>query len=58
MIDLLREYAPSVHARIDRSQRLTAGAIDVLRGAVTPTVRQPYCEIAPGRFAIAVGDAW
>jgi 2-polyprenyl-6-methoxyphenol hydroxylase-like FAD-dependent oxidoreductase len=58
MIDLLRTYAPDVHARIDRSQPVITGATDVLQGAITPTVRRPYCEIAPGRYAVAVGDAY
>jgi 2-polyprenyl-6-methoxyphenol hydroxylase-like FAD-dependent oxidoreductase len=58
MIDLLCQYAPGVHARLDRSQPAITGAMDVLQGAVTPTVRQPYCEIAPGRFALALGDAY
>ena len=57
MIDLLRRYAPSVHERVDREFAVT-GSIDVLQGAITPTVRRPYCEISPGRFVMAVGDAY
>jgi 2-polyprenyl-6-methoxyphenol hydroxylase-like FAD-dependent oxidoreductase len=31
---------------------------DILQGALTPVVRKPYCEVAPGRFVVAVGDAY
>ncbi|MEA2189487.1 MAG: hypothetical protein QOK16_4498 [Solirubrobacteraceae bacterium] len=58
MIDLLRQYAPSVHERIDRAEFAVTGPTDVLQGAITPTVRRPYCEVAPGRFVMAVGDAF
>jgi hypothetical protein len=36
-----------VHARIDPVQFAVTGAMDVLQGAITPTVRRPYCEVAP-----------
>jgi 2-polyprenyl-6-methoxyphenol hydroxylase-like FAD-dependent oxidoreductase len=58
MVDLLRQYAPSVHERVDRAEFAVTGSMDVLQGAVTPTVRRPYCEVAPGRFVVAVGDAF
>jgi len=58
MIDLLRQYAPSVHERIDRAEFAVTGPRDVLQGAITPTVRRPYCEVAPGHFVMAVGDAF
>jgi 2-polyprenyl-6-methoxyphenol hydroxylase-like FAD-dependent oxidoreductase len=58
MIDLLRRYAPAVHERIDRGALSVTGSMDVLQGSITPAVRRPYCEVAPGRFVVAVGDAF
>lgn len=58
MIDLLREYAPEAYARVDRAEFAVTGPKDVLQGAITPTVRRPYCEIDPGRYVMAVGDAF
>ncbi len=55
---LLQAHAPDVAARVDASAFATTGPRDVLQGALTPTVRRPYCEVAPGRFVVAVGDAY
>ena len=53
---LLREHAPSIATRIDvRSFGLTR-PLDLLQGAITPTVRQGYARLDSGRFAIAIGD--
>ena len=53
---LLREHAPLIAARIDvRSFSLTR-PLDLLQGAITPTVRQGYARLDNGRFAIAIGD--
>jgi 2-polyprenyl-6-methoxyphenol hydroxylase-like FAD-dependent oxidoreductase len=58
MVDLLRRYAPTVHERVDHAEFAVTGSMDVLQGAITPTVRRPYCEVAPGRFVMAIGDAF
>ncbi len=55
---LLQAHAPDVAARVDAAAFATTGPRDVLQGALTPTVRRPYCEVAPGRFVVAVGDAY
>lgn len=57
-LDLLSRYAPRTYARIDRAAFAVTDPMDVLQGAIVPTVRQPYCEVAPGRFVVAVGDAY
>jgi 2-polyprenyl-6-methoxyphenol hydroxylase-like FAD-dependent oxidoreductase len=57
-LDLIATYAPALHARIDGAAFAVTDARDMLQGALTPVVRRPYCEIAPGRFAVAVGDAY
>lgn len=57
VIETLRRFAPTVHERVDRSAFGVAGPLDILQGAITPVVRRPYCEVAPGKFVVAVGDA-
>jgi 2-polyprenyl-6-methoxyphenol hydroxylase-like FAD-dependent oxidoreductase len=57
-LDLLQAHAPDVAERIDGAAFALTGPRDVLQGALTPTVRKPYCEVAPGRFVVAVGDAY
>jgi 2-polyprenyl-6-methoxyphenol hydroxylase-like FAD-dependent oxidoreductase len=58
LLDILRVHAPRVYERIDHAAFGVTGPLDVLQGAIVPTVRKPYCEVAPGRFVVAVGDAY
>jgi 2-polyprenyl-6-methoxyphenol hydroxylase-like FAD-dependent oxidoreductase len=58
VLDILRKHAPRVYERIDLAAFGVTGPLDVLQGAIVPTVRKPYCEVAPGRFVVAVGDAY
>jgi 2-polyprenyl-6-methoxyphenol hydroxylase-like FAD-dependent oxidoreductase len=53
---LLEQFAPAIAERVTDSFGLL-GPQDVLQGAITPTVRNAWAQIAGG-FAIAVGDAW
>jgi 2-polyprenyl-6-methoxyphenol hydroxylase-like FAD-dependent oxidoreductase len=56
MLALLREHAPPIYERIDpRSFGLTR-PLDLLQGAITPTVRQGYTRLDNGEFAMAIGD--
>jgi hypothetical protein len=57
-LDLISRYAPALRSRIDRAEFGVTDARDILQGAITPLVRRPYCELAPGRFAVALGDAY
>jgi hypothetical protein len=57
-LDLIRRYAPLLHDRIDPAWWGVTDSRDILQGALTPVVRKPYCEVAPGRFVVAVGDAY
>jgi len=57
-LDLIATYAPALHARIDPATFGVTDARDMLQGALTPVVRRPYCEVAPGRFVVALGDAY
>jgi 2-polyprenyl-6-methoxyphenol hydroxylase-like FAD-dependent oxidoreductase len=55
---LVHDYAPRISERISEADFHLTGPLDVLQGSITPTVRQAWRELAPGRFAIALGDAW
>jgi hypothetical protein len=57
-LKLVERYAPALHARIDPAEFGVADPRDILQGALTPVVRRSYCEVAPGRFVVAVGDAY
>lgn len=57
-LDLVHRYAPALHARIDPARFGVTDARDILQGALTPVVRRPYCEVAPGRYVVALGDAY
>ena len=53
---LLREHARPIYERIEpRSFGLTR-PLDLLQGAITPTVRQGYTRLDNGAFALAIGD--
>lgn len=53
----LEKHHPTVFRRIDpQSFGLANGALDLLQGGVTPTVRRSTVELGDGKFAIALGD--
>lgn len=59
VLDLLRQYAPTVYDRVDRPEFGLTGPLDVLQGAITPTVRRGYAPLGDGaraRYAVAIGD--
>jgi 2-polyprenyl-6-methoxyphenol hydroxylase-like FAD-dependent oxidoreductase len=56
MLDLLREYAPTIADRIDPQAFKLARSLDLLQGAITPTVRRSYVQLKSGKFALALGD--
>lgn len=53
---LLADHAPRIAERIDTLALL--GPDDLLQGALTPVVRQPWAVLPTGRIALAIGDAW
>jgi 2-polyprenyl-6-methoxyphenol hydroxylase-like FAD-dependent oxidoreductase len=57
VIDLIREYAPMIYERIDLEEFGVLRPLDVLQGAITPTVRYGYTALGNGKFALALGDA-
>ncbi|MEV0995669.1 styrene monooxygenase/indole monooxygenase family protein [Nonomuraea sp. NPDC050202] len=58
LLGLLREHAPRLAEGVDPAAFELLGPDDLLRGAVTPTVRRPVAELPSGRVALAIGDAW
>jgi hypothetical protein len=56
VIDLVREHAPPIHDRIDRDEFAVIRPLDVVQGAITPTVRKGYAPMGNGKFAMALGD--
>lgn len=57
LLDRLERHHPTVYRRIDRrSFDLCNGAMDLLQGGVTPTVRRGHVALGEGKLAIALGD--
>jgi Styrene monooxygenase A putative substrate binding domain len=55
-LDLLQTHAPPIYERINLREFGVLRPLDVLQGAVTPTVRCGYTPLRNGKFAIALGD--
>jgi 2-polyprenyl-6-methoxyphenol hydroxylase-like FAD-dependent oxidoreductase len=56
MLDLLREHAPPIYERVNLKEFGVTRPLDVLQGAITPTVRRGHAPLGNGRFAMALGD--
>lgn len=59
VLALLREHAPAIYERVDQREFGLTGPLDVLQGAITPTVRRGYAALEDGgraRYAVAIGD--
>lgn len=56
LLALLERHAPLTFARIDPASFALNRPLDLLQGAVTPTVRHAYAEVAQQRFVLALGD--
>jgi hypothetical protein len=55
-LDLLRKHAPPIYERVDPGAFGVLRPLDVLQGAVTPTVRRGYAPLGNGKFGLALGD--
>ncbi len=55
---LLHDHAPGIRERVTEAEFHLTDPLDVFQGALTPTVRRGWSEVTPGRFAVALGDAW
>jgi 2-polyprenyl-6-methoxyphenol hydroxylase-like FAD-dependent oxidoreductase len=59
VLRLLREYAPPIYERVDERAFGLTGPLDVLQGAIMPTVRRGYAALEDGTrgtYAVAIGD--
>jgi hypothetical protein len=56
VLELVREYAPPIYEKINPKEFRVTRPLDVLQGAVTPTVRHGYVPLGNAKFAMAVGD--
>ena len=55
-LELLRDYAPPIFERVNPKEFGVTRPLDVIQGAVTPTVRHGYASLGDGKFAMALGD--
>ena len=58
VLRLFRDHAPSVYDRVEKAEFGLTRPVDLLQGAITPTVRRTWVRQDSGTYAIAVGDAW
>jgi hypothetical protein len=58
VLRLFRDHAPSIHERVDVAEFGLTRPVDLLQGAITPTVRRTWLRHESGTYAVAVGDAW
>jgi Styrene monooxygenase A putative substrate binding domain len=56
VLDLLRKHASPIYERVDPKEFGVLRPLDVLQGAITPTVRNGYASLGNGKFAMALGD--
>jgi hypothetical protein len=56
VLGLLREHAPTIYERVDHREFGLVRPLDLLQGAITPTVRRGYAALGDGKYAVAVGD--
>jgi 2-polyprenyl-6-methoxyphenol hydroxylase-like FAD-dependent oxidoreductase len=56
ILDKLEQHHPTTYDRIDTHRFDLAQPLDLLQGAVVPTVRQTSVAFDNGRYAIALGD--
>jgi hypothetical protein len=57
VLALVREHAPMIYENINLKEFGVLRPLDVLQGAITPTVRHGYIALGNGKFALALGDA-
>jgi len=56
LLERLHQYAPATYERIDPDNFALTRPLDILQGAVTPTVRRAYQALENDVFALAIGD--
>lgn len=56
LLALLKRHAPLTYERIDPDAFTLNRPLDLLQGAITPTVRRAYTGMGDNRFVLALGD--
>ncbi|MFD7011244.1 styrene monooxygenase/indole monooxygenase family protein [Rhodococcus jostii] len=56
VLDKLARHHPQTFERVDHTQFGLHRSIDLLQGALVPTVREDYAKLPGGKFALAIGD--
>ncbi|KAA9150853.1 monooxygenase [Amycolatopsis acidicola] len=56
VLQKLEQHHPQTFARVDPARFALTGPLDILQGAITPTVREDFARLPNGKFALAVGD--
>lgn len=56
VLEKLRVHHPTTFERVDASSFGLTGPLDLLQGALTPTVRDDFVRLDSGTYALAVGD--
>jgi 2-polyprenyl-6-methoxyphenol hydroxylase-like FAD-dependent oxidoreductase len=56
VLKLLREHVPIVYERVNPKEFGLTRPLDLLQGAITPTVRRGYLQLESGKFVVAIGD--
>jgi Styrene monooxygenase A putative substrate binding domain len=55
-LELLSEYAPPIYEKVNLKEFGVTRSLDVVQGAVTPTVRHGYAPLGNSKYAMALGD--
>lgn len=58
VLRLFQEHAPAIYERVDPAEFGLTRPVDLLQGAITPTVRRTWVRHHTGIYVVAVGDAW
>jgi|SRR5690242_20468006 len=56
MLEIIQRHAPPIYNRVKPSEFGVLRPLDILQGAVTPTVRRGLTSLGNGKFAMALGD--
>ena len=56
VLEALAKHHPTTFERVDPAQFGLNRSIDLLQGALVPTVRADYARLPGGKFALAIGD--
>lgn len=58
VLRLFELHAPAIFERVDHAEFGLTRPVDLLQGAITPTVRRTWVRHDTGTYVVAVGDAW